>query len=328
MNRKFYIIGVTYNVEGLFAIVNSIINHCIYAEKNNYIPIVDMQHYQNQYFKDNRVFKDNTWEYFFEQPAGYSLPDIGAEDKIVIGRNSFYMDLLDSITNKELPENSYISVEKNVEEKKELYKNYLKFNQQTQQYLDENFSRVIGNGDDVLGILCRGTDYLKKKPKGEQIQPEPHTVILKTKEVLKQYPNIKRIYVATEDNNIYQMFKKEFGDMLIENVQYKYTYTGLKDDYLSNVKVDRKDHNYNLAKEYLLSVYILSKCRYFIGGRTTGTKWAWIMADKWDYCYIWKLGAYGKSFMEQIFSISTEDSGLKKYKVYQFLGIKLKCRIK
>ena len=64
MNRKFYIIGVTYNVEGLFAIVNSIINHCIYAEKNNYIPIVDMQHYQNQYFKDNRVFKDNTWEYF------------------------------------------------------------------------------------------------------------------------------------------------------------------------------------------------------------------------------------------------------------------------
>lgn len=328
MKKTFYVIGVSNKILGLFAIVDSIMNHVAHSINSGYIPIVDLKHYQNQYFKCDREYRDNSWEYFFEQPCGCSLDDINDQDRVIISDNRFDVNIDYSILNEHTPEKHSEILEKSIIQKKEFCKNYLKFNQQTQQYLDENFSRVIGSGDDVLGVLCRGTDYIKKKPKGEQIQPEPRTVILKTKEVLKQYPNIKRIYVATEDNDIYQMFKEEFGDMLIENVQYKYSYTGLKDDYLSNVKVDRKDHSYNLAKEYLLSVYILSKCRYFIGGRTTGTKWAWIMADKWDYCYIWKLGAYGKSFMEQIFSISTEDSGLKKYKVYRFLGIKLKCRIK
>jgi len=329
LNKKFYIVGVTYKIEGLFAIVNSVINHCINAQKNNYIPIVDMQHYQNQYFKDNKVFKDNVWEYFFEQPSNYNLNNIPNDSSIIIGKNSFYINLDDAITNKEIPESNLTTIEKQIIEKKEEHKKYIKFNAETQQYLDENFSKIIGSGNDVLGVLCRGTDYLKKKPIGEQIQPNPNTTLAKTKEVLKKYPEIKRIYLATEDNDIYQMFKKEFGNILIENTQYKYSYRGIENDFLSNIKVDRQNHNYTLAKEYILSIHFLSKCKYFIGGRTTGTKWAWILSDNnWKYFYIWNLGTYGKSITEQIFSISTEDSGLKKYKVYRFLGIKLKCKIK
>ena len=55
--EKFYVICVTYKIEGLFAIVNSVLDHVIYARENGYIPIVDLKHYYNQYFKDNRVFK-------------------------------------------------------------------------------------------------------------------------------------------------------------------------------------------------------------------------------------------------------------------------------
>ena len=89
MSKKFYVISVTYNIEGLFAIVNSVINHCIYAKKQGYIPVINMKHYKNQYFKDNKAYKDNSWEYFFEQPAGYTLDDIKEEDEFIISPNIF-----------------------------------------------------------------------------------------------------------------------------------------------------------------------------------------------------------------------------------------------
>ena len=65
--------------------------------------------------------------------------------------------------------------------------------------------------------------------------------------------------------NLIEILKKEFGDMLIENNQYKFSYDENDKRYLSEIQIKRENHNYNLAKEYLLSIYVLSKCRYFIG---------------------------------------------------------------
>ena len=52
------------------------INMIAEAIKLGYIPIIDMQHHDNQYFKDGRKFKDNVWEYYFKQPFGIDLNDI------------------------------------------------------------------------------------------------------------------------------------------------------------------------------------------------------------------------------------------------------------
>ena len=51
---------------GLFAIYSQILWQIVYALDNGYIPVVDLKHYYNQYFKDNRTYKDNSWEYFFK----------------------------------------------------------------------------------------------------------------------------------------------------------------------------------------------------------------------------------------------------------------------
>ena len=325
--EKFYIICVTYKIEGLFAIVNSVLDHVIYARENGYIPIVDLKHYYNQYFKDNRVFKDNVWEYFFDQPNGYALGDLNENSQITLSLNCQSIDNGNVIWNSEIPKDSNFKNPKLIE-RKNLYKNLLKFNQQTQKYLDEKFVDLIDNGDDVLGILCRGTDYTKKRSLGEFIQPKTKSIIKKARQIIKKYPKIKRIYIATEDIQIYQDLKKEFGDMLIENNQYKFTYDENDKRYLSEIQIKRENHNYNLAKEYLLSIYILSKCRYFIGGRTTGTKWAWILSNNWEYYYIWNLGRYGKTIKEKVFSKTTTIKDSKPYEIIQILGIKIRKKLK
>ena len=134
--------------------------------------------------------------------------------------------------------------------------------------------------------------------------------------------------MATEDNEIYKKFKKEFGEMLIENTQYKYSYDKSSNKLLSELHIERKDHNYNLAKEYLFSIYLLSKCKYFIGGKTTGTKWAWILSHNWEDFYIWDYGKYGRTIKEKLFSITTQKQNYKTYKILQILGLKLRIKIK
>lgn len=319
--KKFYIVGVTFEFEGFFAIVNSILDHMIYAYNNGYVPLVDMMHYNNQYFKDGRIYKDNVWEYFFEQPGGLALENIPINSEVIISKNVQFPDNSITIFNEDIPINNLASDV--VMKKKEIYKKLLKFNGEIQKYLDTNTSKIL-RGDDVLGILCRGTDYTKRRSYGEHIQPNIKDVIKKTKEVLKKYPDIKKIYLATEDEEIYNYFKAEFGNVLLENIQYKYKYNSIEKQLLSDISVNRADHNYNLAKEYLLSIYILSRCKYFIGGRTTGTKWAWIMADNWIYTHVWDLGLYGKTFKEKLYSVTTERKNDKSYKIYQICGLKFK----
>ena len=63
-NKKFYIIGTTRDITGIGAILIGYIGHALYAINNQMIPVIDLKHYKNQYFKDGRTYKDNTWEYF------------------------------------------------------------------------------------------------------------------------------------------------------------------------------------------------------------------------------------------------------------------------
>lgn len=285
--RNIYIIGVTHTTDGIAAIVKHTLSHIIYANKNNLIPIVDLKHYKNPYYKDLREFKDNIWEYYFQQPNGLTLDDISDDDNVILSKNTFLPDKRYSFPVSMLPiypkrwePNSLVDE----------YKKYLVFNKEMQIYLENGLKEKIGDKRNILGILCRGTDYHSLKPYCHPIQPSPEIVINKAKELLKKI-NYEKIYLATEDDQIYNRFLSEFGDMMIPNTQYKYDKIPLK-RYLTQIKTDRKNHHYTLAKEYLLSLYILSSCKYFIGGRTSGTSLVYLMTKGFDYEYIWSLGYY------------------------------------
>ena len=50
---------------------------------------------------------------------------------------------------------------------------------------------------------------------------------------------------------------------------------------------------YERGIEYLTSIYLLSRCNGLVAGRTTGTVGACIMAEKYEFRYIFSLGRYG-----------------------------------
>ena len=317
LSPKYYIINIPFHTSGLFCICIYVVLHSVYALREGYIPIVDLKHNNTQYFKDGRIYKDNAWEYFFEQPAGVSLSVLKNSANITVSRDKKDFD-------------DIFNALRDIKKFRTVYKDYLdiiKLNPETKKYVEENYRKIVGDEKEVLGIVCRGSDYVKLKLYGHNIQPDPEDVLKKAKELFKKF-NYKRIWLATEDANIYKMFKDEFGNILLENKQYMFSDTDNK--FIADIKVDRPNHAYTLAMEYLASIYIISKCKYIIGGVVTATLGAWLLSEGFKdqhYVYLWDLGQYGvtkgvacKNIFEKILSVRNQYYEDKKYKVITILG--------
>ena len=335
MKKIAYIIGISQPAQGLLTLYKHIASHIIYAKEKGYIPIVDCKHYINQYFKDNRGYIDNTWEYYFEQPDGYTLDDLKDFDEIILSQNIEWADskyeIVPSIMSCEIKRNSKLH-----KYEKE-YAGYLKLNKELLASFEKSYIEKVKD-DVVLGVLCRGTDYTNIKPAGHSIQPAPEEVIEKVRQIIRVNPDINKIYLATEDASIYKKFKENFGILLIENEQYTFDNTIQKS--ISDIKINRNNHFYKMGKDYLFSLYFLSKCPYFLAGRNNGSLGVYFLSSLFrnqKYVYIWDLGFYGKikynNFFEKVFSIkrdytfpktSNRNYSVKKSCIYiTILGVKL-----
>ena len=335
MKKTAYIIGISQPAQGLLTLYKHIASHIIYAYEKGYIPIVDCKHYDNQYFKDNKTYKDNSWEYFFQQPDDYNLDSLDEFDEIIISDNC------DWVGDKYIiyPKSFIGGKEQNLSDYDKDYFKYLKFKLDLKEKFELAYNEKLQNKV-TLGVLCRGTDYVKMRPEGHPVQPTAEEMIVKTKEILKKNPEIEQIYLATEDASVSQKFYECFGDLIVRNDQYLYKQEDV--DILAYVKTNRENHSYNTGVEYLTSLYLLSKCKYFIAGKNNGTLGVYLLSNLFknqEYVHIWEKGIYGKqfkynNFFERLFSVKHDVfyrrsdkrnySIKKEVKMITILGIKIK----
>jgi hypothetical protein len=289
-DKRFYIIGFLDYACGLFGLISHVLKHIVYAEKNGYIPVVDFQNYETQYHEPGAFGKKNAWEYFFEQPMGYSLEDINKSKNIILSMKTSNprVRILDYDIN--LSDSRELQKYYN-----DLFQRYIKPNKYTQDYINSDEKEIFARDRKILGILCRGTDYTHNKPAGHEIQPDPDDVIKKAEEVIRKC-DCTHIYLATEDQDIYDIFEKKFRTILLSNGQTRFSGTELKNvQYLAEVQKKRERDKYFLGLEYLSSINILSKCSCFIGGQTMGTFGVYALTNGFEYAYVYNLGKYPAS---------------------------------
>lgn len=84
-DKTFYVVYIRYAVN-ICSLIKSLIPYFLYAEKQGWIPIVDQRTYDFTFLgvKPEDKSDDNVWEYFFEQPAGYTLENIKNAKNIVL----------------------------------------------------------------------------------------------------------------------------------------------------------------------------------------------------------------------------------------------------
>ncbi len=287
-DKKFYVIGVYYRTAGLFAIFKSILGHIGYAIDKNYIPVVDMFNFENQFLNIENGNIKNPWEFFFKQPCNYSLNDIKHSKNIILSKqvsrpNKKYRTKLNLLDKDQSAKLMYF---------RGVYNKYIEFSPDIKSKMERDYKNIIGPNKKVLGVLCRGTDYILKKPSGHPIQPEPTVVLKKAKEVFKSR-DLKHVFLATEDKLILDLFLNEFGEKLLYINQKRFDSEELNDvQYICKVKNNTISDRYSMAVEYLSAINILSKCNCFIGGRTAGTFGVYIFTKGFDYDYTWDLGYY------------------------------------
>jgi hypothetical protein len=143
--------------------------------------------------------------------------------------------------------------------------------------------KLFGKSKNILGVKIRGTDYVKKRPRGHSVQPNVDQVISDVKNFDLKY-NYDFIFFASEDELIKKKFISEFRDKLkILN----------PDDDRYMIKFRDKQYEYlNYVKNYLFNTIILSKCLYLISSRCTGATDIILLSKGFRHLIIYNLGLY------------------------------------
>lgn len=253
--------------------LTNMLDNIVYCLSKGYKPIV-------QYKNSSNI---NLWTQFLEQP--YSLE---------INNDSMELecDKLDAYLCWPLnPTRDDISIFS------KLYKTFVKPNKETEQYFNNEYELII-KGKRVLGVLCRGTDYTANKPKGHPIQPTVDDVIALAKSKMEEL-NCEWIYLATEEQVIFDRFEKNFPQKILVNKRkYFDEFYEIKKDVgenarISNVHFSRENDSYYKSLEYFSSVNLLSKCTALIAGNCGGSRAAlYLNNNEYEFWHLFDLGVY------------------------------------
>lgn len=169
-------------------------------------------------------------------------------------------------------------------------------NEKTKNYIDDEYNTLFPKGHKILGVLMRGTDYVKLKPKKHFVQPTIEQVIEEIQNAQKKFA-YEYIYVATEEEGYVSRLKECFGeDKILVNKRKYYgdLYREKDATWIMEVAYDERENDiYLKGLEYLSSLYLLSRCDSLIAGNCGGSLFALLLNNlKYKYVKMFNLGYY------------------------------------
>jgi len=302
-NLTYYIVDRdSWAGNGLFSCVNAIVSAIEYAVERGYIPVVDMKNGDNAYLYPDEIGKINAWEYYFEQPLENINQTISSleeayRSKNVIINNMHHGGIVQALYPAGYPSLLDAGSHNRIMRRRSIqYKKYVRLNKNTEKYIDEQYKKIIHDGDRVLGICVRGGEYRFSRPFGHPIQPEIDDIISQVHSSMKSW-NCNKIFLTTEDIDILQIFTQEFGDAVISTDRSYIKYVICDSDegrYLKHVRPhERENEKYLQGLEYLTDIVILSRCNSIIGGTSCGMIAAVLMSNGFEHQYFFDCGVFG-----------------------------------
>lgn len=266
---KYYIICRTAGGAGFFSNYMWVLGHAVFACKLGYIPVVDMENYPTLYSEEGLVgYEKNAWNYYFENIGRVSLQDAYREGNYIKGKDLPLHKYAEKYCEKEyrFPTPRAVSyyapfIEKNIRIRAELKMEF-----------EVQWREKVTAANRVLGIHIRGTDM--KNNLGHPMPAPVETYIEKTKEILKTYPEIDRVFLATDENDVKIAFETAFEEreeLFFMNKAFRTWDTDcVRKTGIHELKVEnaRPFHKYLLGREVLQDAWFLSRCDYLICGHS------------------------------------------------------------
>ncbi|MBR4383611.1 MAG: hypothetical protein IKP64_08640 [Selenomonadaceae bacterium] len=133
--------------------------------------------------------------------------------------------------------------------------------------MDEYADAVLGSHN-VLGVLIRGTDYILSKMGGVRQMATVDDMLPMIREWIDA-DGYDLIFLATEDQDILERMKKEFGSMIRVVSQVRHSVRDFQNlKLLSDLEKKEQEDNVGIAEDntvnYFYALYLLSKCQSFM----------------------------------------------------------------
>ncbi|MGC9151781.1 MAG: hypothetical protein ACP5F6_08485 [Microbacter sp.] len=256
-----------------FTFLDNMLSLIVTVLHKGYIPIVEL---------DNRKEGWTNWGTFFKQPLDTSHTRI---DRICKQQQGVIA-----------PSFTTPFKERDLAIWRKIYNDFVILNDETRTYIEEEYQSLIA-GKKVIGVLCRGTDYIKKQPFGHPVQPRTEDVIALVKQKMIEL-HLTQIYLATDEYQIEQQFNRAFPGQIIVNKRTYYDEIFNREQFteIYQVQFNRENDLYLKGLEYLSSIWLLSRCDALIAGNTGGSTSALYWNNgRYRYWHLFNLGFYGIS---------------------------------
>lgn len=254
--------------------INVAVAFVVYALYKGYIPVI--KHGNSELLQ---------WEWFFQQPI-FSIDDpaIGGAVWCQCDRTTpVFSKSLNLITDGSKEDREMWSF---------LYKKFVRLNSDTQAYISEEVNSLKID-DTVLGVLLRGTDYVKVKPKGHPVQPDDQEIVDKIEEIMAT-GKYSKIYVTTEEKRLFDLVANiNLNWVVLENKRHyfdaNYYESGAR--WIAEVHFEENDYR-EKGLEYLSSLFLLMECGGLVAGNCGGTGFVLDYRSKDENAFIFQKGLY------------------------------------
>ena len=247
---------------------------------DGYMPIIDIQNFDNVYNKGNKNIS-NPWELFFYQVNNYTLEEVkkyANDSKYVECGGDWYRP----------DENNIYYQNDSIKYWHGIHKKYMPIRNEIMKEAEINMKRFFGKSKNILGVLIRGTDYVKGRPPRHPIPPKVERVIIDVKEMDKNY-NYDFIYFTSEDEQIRNKFISEFKDKV------KYLIPKFSSHYINHnitdINVKIKEYH-DFVRIYLINIIIISKCLDIVISRCSGAAGVFVLTEGFRHTKVYNLGLY------------------------------------
>ena len=281
----YYIVRRNDYAAGLFSYFGTAREHIRYALSKGWLPVIDMQNYPNSYLAPEKLGKENSWEYYFEQPLRIGLEEAYAGENVILSYGSNLKQFADGEISFYENRNGVLT------EWRMLVKlGLLKVKPNLMEEIIAIREKLFSAGDRVLGVLLRGTDYVANKPFGHYIPPPIEFAASTIWRKLMDW-KCNKFFLATEDKNIVKVLKNTFGNYCVTFNREYVDYTPGKP--VSLMRIDRDNDHFLQGKDYLTQIVLLSMCNSLVAAITCGTDGVMVLTENFEHTYFFNLGQYG-----------------------------------
>lgn len=266
---------------GLFSLHVQALSRIITAFSRGFTPCVDMRYPMWLADEEPRFGTTNAYEYFFEQPCGIS-PEEAEQSANVVYADDWRPSIVPALANY-----SFLTGgDGRLKEYCEIVEKWTRFNSRTLDHVKRAWDSLRPpDGNEVLAVISRGTDYRKLRPLDHPEQPSAETLLERAKEITKS-KGIRYVYLKTEERFVVDMFRDAFGDGLLtfESSYYDayspededgtvHTLTAeTEKDYLGAfINSSDEKTSYEIGLEYVTNIYCAAQCDYLLAGINSST---------------------------------------------------------